>query len=81
MLNYCPSISVEKYACRSPSHTAAGWEEYLDEDGDVFYYESSRDKSTYEHPCDAYFKWMYLALKQQRTVRQSTLALPCTSHN
>jgi|EP01049_Picozoa_sp_SAG25_P008080 hypothetical protein len=46
----------------------AGWEEYLDEDGDVFYYEVSRDKSTYEHPCDAYFKWLYRALKQQCVV-------------
>jgi hypothetical protein len=40
----------------------------LDEDGDVFYYEASRDKSTYEHPCDAYFKWMYIALKRQSMV-------------
>ena len=46
-----------------------GWEEYLDEDGDVFYYECNGGKSTYEHPCDAYFKWMYTALRQQSMVR------------
>ena len=46
----------------------AGWEEYLDEDGDVFYYDTINDKSTYEHPCDAYFKWMYGALKEQTLV-------------
>lgn len=51
--------------CALTAPVPGGWEEYLDEDGDVFYYEASRDKSTYEHPCDAYFKWMYIALKRQ----------------
>lgn len=49
-----------------------GWEEYLDEDGDVFYYECNGGKSTYEHPCDAYFKWLYTALRQQSMVRSRT---------
>jgi centrosomal protein CEP164 len=55
-----------------------GWEEYLDEDGDVFYYECNGGKSTYEHPCDAYFKWMYTVLRQQSMVRLRALWLVAT---
>ena len=31
----------------------------------MFYYESSRDKSTYEHPCDGFYSWMYSGIRAQ----------------
>ena len=67
--------SVRGCACWAFSD---GWEEYLDEDGDVFYYECNGGKSTYEHPCDAYFKWMYTVLRQQSMVRLRALWLVTT---
>jgi len=68
---------------RGPARRRAdGWEEYLDADGDVFYYECSSAKSTYEHPCDAYFKWMYSALRSQSMVSRTAhpLCAPSLPH-
>ena len=49
--------------------TVDGWDEHVDEDGDIFYHDPITDTSTYEHPCDAYYRWMYTALKRQSVVR------------
>eukprot|EP01051_Picozoa_sp_SAG22_P008132 SAG22_NODE_603_length_8633_cov_6.871455_5_plen_302_part_00 len=51
--------------CALHAPVPEGWDEYVDEDGDIFYHDTKRNKSTYEHPCDDYYRWMYWTLKRQ----------------